>query len=70
MFVSRFNQWLLRPLRRWIAARECVLMSDAYRLGEYVGDRGRVFGSPNYAIEGMPVMKVAYPRLLKMEWMR
>lgn len=45
-------------------------MSDAYRLGEYVGDRGRVFGSPNYAIEGMPVMKVAYPRLLKMEWMR
>ncbi len=42
----------------WIADYECVLMSDAYRLGEYVGDSVWVSGSLTDVIEGMPAMKV------------
>jgi hypothetical protein len=51
----------------WIADYECVLMSDAYRLGEYVGDSVWVSGSLTDVIEGMPVMKVTRLKLLKMK---
>jgi hypothetical protein len=54
----------------WIAACECVLMSDAYRLGEYFGDSVWVSGPPSDVIEGRPVMKVAHPQLLRMKWVR
>jgi hypothetical protein len=50
----------------WSAACECVLMSDAYRLGDHVW----VFGSLSDVIERISVMKVAHPRLLRMKWMR
>ncbi|MBV9452880.1 MAG: hypothetical protein JOZ19_01970 [Rubrobacter sp.] len=49
---------------------ECVLTSDAYRLGEYVGDSVRVSGSLTKVIGGMPVMEVTHLQLLKMKWMR
>jgi hypothetical protein len=54
----------------WIADHECVLISDAYRLGEYVGDHVWVSGSLTDVIEGMPVMKVTHLELLKMKQMR
>jgi hypothetical protein len=53
----------------WIADYECVLMSDAYRLGEYVGESVWVSGCLTDVIEGMPVIKVARLELLKMRWM-
>src|SRR5215216_4458014 len=53
----------------WIADYECVLISDAYRLGEYVGDSVWVSGPLIGVIEGMPVMKVTHLQLLKMKWM-
>jgi hypothetical protein len=45
-------------------------MSDAYRLGEYVGDSVWVSGSLTNVLEGMPVMKVTHLKLLKMKWTR
>jgi hypothetical protein len=54
----------------WIADYECVLISDTYRLGEYVGDSVWVSGSLTGVIEGLPVMKVTHLKLLKMKWMR
>ncbi len=54
----------------WIADYECVLISDAYRLGEYVGDNVWISGSLTDVIEGMPLMKATYLELLKMKWMR
>ncbi len=54
----------------WIADYECVLMIDAYRLGEYVGDNVWVSRSLTGVIERMSVMKVTHLKLLKMKWMR
>jgi hypothetical protein len=54
----------------WIADYECVLISDTYRLDEYVGDHVWVSGSLIDVIEGMPVMKVTHLELLKMKWTR
>lgn len=54
----------------WIADYECVLKSDAYRLGEYVGDSVQVSGPLSEVIGGMPVMEVTHLQLLKMKWMR
>jgi len=48
----------------------CVLVSDAYRLGEYVGDSVWVSGPLRGVIGGMPVMEVAHLQLLKLKWMR
>ena len=53
----------------WIADYDCVLKSDAYRLGEYVGDSVRVSGPLTEVVRGMPVMEVTYLQLL-MKWMR
>jgi len=53
-----------------IADYECVLKSDAYRLGEYVGDSVWVCGPLTAVIRGMPVMEVTHLELLKMKWMR
>ena len=53
----------------WIADYECVLISDSYELGAYVGDSVRVSGPLKGVIEGMPVMKVTRLELLKMKWM-
>ncbi len=55
---------------QWIADYACVLKSDAYRLGEYVGDSVWVAGPLSNVIGGMPVMKVTRLKLLKMKWMR
>jgi hypothetical protein len=55
---------------RSIADYACVLVSDHYRLGEYVGDSVWVSGPLTGVIEGMPVMKVTHLELLKMKWMR
>ena len=52
-----------------IADYGCVLKSDAYRLGEYVGDSVWVSGPLIDVIGGMPVMKVTHLELLKMKWM-
>jgi hypothetical protein len=54
----------------WIADYECVLVSDVYRLGEYVGDSVWVSGPLRGVIEGMPVMEVTHLEMLKMKWMR
>ena len=54
----------------WITDYECVLISDNYRLGDYVGGRVWVSGSLIDAVEGMPVMKVTHLELLKMRAMR
>jgi hypothetical protein len=54
----------------WIADYECVLTSDAYRLGEYVGDSVLVSGPMPGVVGGIPVMKVTHLELLKMKWMR
>src|SRR5215208_1855265 len=53
----------------WSADYECVLKSDTYRLGEYVGDSVWVSGSLMAVIGGMPVMEVTHLELLKMKWM-
>jgi hypothetical protein len=50
----------------WIADYECVLMSNAYRLGDSVGISGTLTG----VIEGMPAMKVTHLKPLKTRWMR
>lgn len=55
---------------RSIADYACVLVSDAYQLGEYVGDSARVSGPLREVIGGMPVMEVTHLELLKMKWMR
>ena len=54
----------------WSADYECVLVSDIYRLGEYVGDSVWVSGPLTVVMEGMPLMKVTHLELLKMKWMR
>jgi len=54
----------------WICDYACVLVSDAYRLGEYVGDRVWVSGPLRGNIGGMPVMEVTHLELLKMKLMR
>src|SRR5215207_2190146 len=54
----------------WSADYECALKSEAYRLGEYVGDSVWVSGPLSAAIGGMPVMEeVTNLELLKMKWM-
>lgn len=53
-----------------IADYGCVLKSDAYRLGEHVGDSVWVSGPLTDVIGGMPVMEVTHLQLLKMKWMR
>ena len=52
----------------WSADYECVLKSDAYRLGEYVGDSVWVSSPLTAVIRGMPVMEVTHLELLKMKW--
>jgi hypothetical protein len=54
----------------WIADYGCVLKSDAYRLGDYVGDSVWVSGPLTGVIGGMPVMNVTHLELLKLKWMR
>src|SRR5215210_7779191 len=54
----------------WICDYECVLVSNVYRLGEYVGDSVWVSGPLRGVVEGMPVMEVTHLELLKMKWMR
>ena len=53
----------------WIADYDCVLNSEAYRLGEYVGDSVQVSGPMVGAVGGMPLMEVTHLELLKMKWM-
>ena len=53
----------------WSADYECLLKSDTYRLGEYVGDNVWVSGPLTAVIGGMPVMEVTHLELLKMKWM-
>jgi hypothetical protein len=54
----------------WSADYECVLVSDLYRLGAYVGDSVWVSGPLSVVTGGMPVMAVTHLELLKMKWMR
>jgi hypothetical protein len=54
----------------WIADYECVLKSDIYRLGEYVGDSVWVSGPLVEVIGEMLVMEVTHLELLKMKWIR
>src|SRR5215217_4416669 len=54
----------------WICDYACVLVSDAYRLGEYVGDSVWASGPLRGVIGGMPVMEVTHLELMKMKWMR
>jgi hypothetical protein len=54
----------------WICDYACVLVSDVYRLGEYVGDSVCVSGPLREVIGGMPVMEITHLELLKMKWMR
>lgn len=53
----------------WICDYSCVLVSDAYRLGEYVGDSVWVSEPLRGVIEGMPVMEVTRLELRRMKWM-
>ena len=53
----------------WSADYECLLKSDTYRLGEYVGDSVWVSGPLTAVIGEMPVMEVTHLELLKMKWM-
>ena len=53
----------------WICDYACVLVSNAYRLGEYVGDSVWVSGPLRGDIEGMPVMEVTRLELRRMKWM-
>lgn len=57
-------------LDEWICDYSCVLVSDAYRLGEYVGDSVWVSGPLRGSVGGMPVLEVTHLELLKMKWMR
>jgi hypothetical protein len=54
----------------WIADYACVLVSDIYRLADYVGDSVWVSGPLRGIVKGMPVMEVTRMQLLKMKWMR
>jgi hypothetical protein len=54
----------------WICDYACVLVSDAYRLGEYVGDSVWVSEPLRGIVKGMPVLEVAHLEMLKMKWMR
>ena len=54
----------------WICDYECVLVSDVYRLADYVGDSVWVSGPLRSVIGGMPVMDLTHLELLKMKWMR
>jgi hypothetical protein len=54
----------------WICDYACVLVSDAYRLSEYIGDSVWVSGPLRGIIERMPVVEVTHLELLKMKWMR
>jgi hypothetical protein len=54
----------------WICDYACVLVSDAYRLDDYVGDSVWVSGPLRGVIGGMPVMKVTRLELLRLKWMR
>jgi len=54
----------------WICDYSCVLVSDAYRLGEYVGDSVWISGPLRGVIGRMPVLEVTHLELLKMKWMR
>jgi hypothetical protein len=54
----------------WICDYSCVLKSDVYRLGEYVGDSVWVSGPLRGVVGGMPVLEVTHLELLKMKWMR
>src|SRR5215204_597521 len=54
----------------WIADYACVLVSDVYRLADYVGDSVWVSGPLRGVIEGMPLMEVTHLEMLKMKWMR
>ncbi len=58
------------PFDEWIADYECVLVSDTYRPGGYVGDSVWLSGSLTDVIEGMPVMKDTHPELPDMGWTR
>jgi len=53
----------------WSADYECVLKSEAYRLGEYVGHSVWVSGQLTAVIGRIPVMQVTHLELLKMKWM-
>ena len=53
----------------WICDYSCVLVSDAYRLGEYVGDSVWVSGPLRGVIAGMPVMEVTRLELRRLKWM-
>jgi hypothetical protein len=53
----------------WICDYSCVLVSDAYRLGEYVGDSVWVSGPLRGVIGGMPVMEVTRLELRRLKWM-
>jgi hypothetical protein len=53
----------------WICDYACVLVSDAYRLGEYVGDSVWVSGPLRGVIGGMPVMEVTRLELRWLKWM-
>ena len=52
------------------AGYDCVLKSDAYRLGEYVGDYVEVTGPLADSGKELPVMNVTRLQLLKTKWMR
>jgi hypothetical protein len=54
----------------WSAYYQCVLISDVYDLGAYVGDSVWVSGSLTAVIGGMPLMKVTHMELLRLKWMR
>ena len=53
----------------WICDYSCVLVSDIYRLGEYVGDSVWVSGPLRGVIGGMPVMEVTRLELRRLKWM-
>ena len=53
----------------WIADYECVLISDVYELGAYVGESDWVSGPLAGVIKGMPMMKVTHLELLAPKWM-
>jgi hypothetical protein len=53
------------------AGYDCALKSDAYRLGEYVGDSVEVAGTLVEAGgEQLPMLNIAHLELLKAKWMR
>ena|SRR5215208_3705606 len=54
----------------WIADYQCVLISDVYELGAYVGDSVWVSGSLTGVIGEIPVMEVTHLELLNPKWMR